>query len=138
VFRRSLICRAEDADLLRPMPNLAGVMDIWIASRLEFDGPPVYAPGAPSLYRVPDAKSDDRVDTRVVEVKNPFVKAVFNELAIRPNHAVSMANVWQRVIEKADPTDGELVDAVKEVGRSVLTAVCKGQMAIFSGPYPGD
>jgi len=137
-FRRSLVCRARDAETLRPMPDPAAVLGLSVRSRLEPVGPIAVSPGLAIRYHVPEPEQRDDGERRMLEVTDPLAQAVLSELAARRERPVPMAEVWRRAVPRAGLQNQPSAEAVERIGRLVLQAVCRGQMSVYAGPYPPE
>ena len=134
-LRSSLVCRTQDAQPLLPMPALTAVLNLHVASRLQPKGPFSVTPGLPMRFQTPDRKGIEPGEPRTLEVTDPVAQRVLSELARQHNRAVPMAPLWARVSAEFKLSGDAADTAAERIGRLILHAVCRGQMAIYAGPY---
>lgn len=129
-FRRSLVCRSEDAEHLNAMPVPRALDSLWVTSHLRVHGQAPLLRDDPIHYE--SVNQHPEASNQLVEISDPVIKQFVRVL--RDGQSRPYAELKQQVFGHLNLEPSE--DSGHQLMLFVLDSVCAGRMAVSLGPLP--
>jgi hypothetical protein len=127
-FRKSLVCRKQDAGSLLPSPDYSALDRLWISTHVQAMQPVTSLNSA--------EKYGDRAQKQVPEVTDPLIESLFETLAHAPPAGMPFRDALIAAWNSTNPGQSLPGDIPQSIGRCVLESVVHGRMSLSCGPVP--